>query len=139
MNEMLVKSITLTGDKRYIFYEVLPSSSSNQSTGLRLESISASDLSVEQPHSVARDWTILAGQIKRLVGTYQDHIVFLDYDYWLCTWKINADVSTLQRHFFLPRDWINQGTLPMAVLDAQGAFLCPKHGSVAIVRNGVKF
>ena len=83
--------------------------------------------------------TDLAGRVRRLIGTYQDRIVFLDQDYWLCTWEIDADVNDVKRHFFLPRDWLNPVTLQMAVLDAQGTFLCPKHGRVAIVRHGMRF
>lgn len=143
IDRMSVQSVALTEDKSYIIYEMLPCIGhcrSSPSSGLRLECISTSDLRDEQAHSIARDClTDLTGRVKRLVRTYQDHIVFLDYDNWLCTWNVNAAVKAVQRHFFLPRDWLNHGTLHMAVLDAQGALLCPKHGSVAIVRNGLKF
>jgi hypothetical protein len=143
MHEMSVQWIALTGDKRYIAYETLPytgHASSRPSAGLHLEFLSTSDLRVEQPHSLTSDCVAdLAGQVKSLLGTYQDRIAFLDHDYWLCTWEIDADVNAVQRHFFLPRDWLNPGTLQMAVLNAQGTFLCPKHGRVAIVRNGVRF
>ena len=80
----------------------------------------------------------LAGRVKRLIGTYQDTIVFLDHDYWVCTWRIESEVLDVKRHFFLPRDWLNSGTLQMAVLNRQGSFFCPKYGDVAIVRGGLR-
>ena len=81
----------------------------------------------------------LAAQMKRLIGTYQNRIVFLDHDYWLCTWRIDAGLNDVKRHFFLPKDWLSLGTLRMAALNAQGTFFCPKHGDVAIVRGGMRF
>lgn len=80
----------------------------------------------------------LAGRVKRLIGTYKDTIVFLDYDYWICTWRIESAVLDIKRHYFLPKDWLNSGTLQMAALNRQGTFLCPKYGDVAIVRRGLR-
>lgn len=142
-HQKLVQWIALTKDKRYLVYETLPNaghSSTRPSGGVHLEFLSVSDLRVQHPHSLANDCMAdLAGQVKRLIGTYQDRIAFLDHDYWLCTWKIDAGVHDVTRHFFLPKDWLNTGTLQMATLNAQGTFFCPKRGGVAIVRHGMKF
>ena len=138
---MAVKSIALAGDKRFIVYEMLPygHASSCCSASLRLEFLSTSELDSESLHMLVRKCAAgLTGQVKHLVGTYEDSIVFLDHDNWLCSWRVDADVNAVQRHFFLPRDWLNPDALRMAVLDAQGTFLCPKHGCVAIVQNGLK-
>ena len=73
------------------------------------------------------------------MGTYHDHLAFLDHDYWLCTWKIEATFkSNVKRHYFLPRDWLNPSTLHMARLSPQGTLFCPKLGRVAVVRNGIR-
>ena len=110
------------------------------SSGLHLELLSTADLHAEHPHLLTSDCvTDLAGQIRCLIGTYQDRIVFLDHDYWLCTWKINLGLYDVKRHFFLPKDWLNYNTLHMATLNAHGTFFCPKYGDVAIVRHGMRF
>ena len=135
----VVHWVALTNNKQYIIYLSGAGHKDTQlSSGLHLEFLSTSDLQVQHPHSLVSDcMTDLAAQIKRLIGTYQDRIVFLDYDYWLCTWRIDAGLDDVKRHFFLPRDWLNHNTLHMATLNAHGTFFCPKRGDVAIVRHGM--
>ena len=142
-----VSWIALTSSSSHIAYLTIPSPSASSSALLsssslhpHLEFLSTSSLHHQHPHNLTPDCACdLAGQIKRLVGTYQDQIVFLDYDYWLCTWRVEAGLDDVKRHFFLPRDWLNTGALGMAVVNGQGTFLCPKRGHVAIVRGGIMF
>jgi len=123
-----IRGIALSRDKRSLIYETLPISSAG---GSKVFILSTSSLS----HS----WEIdLSGRVKRLIGTFQNSIVFLDHDYWICTWEIEARPSDVKRHFFLPKDWLNSSTLQMATLNEQGTFFCPKFGNVIIVRNGMK-
>ena len=135
----VVHWVALTNNKQYIVYlSGAGHTDMRLSSGLHLEFLSTSDLQVQHPHSLISDcMTDLAAQIRRLIGTYQDRIVFLDYDYWLCTWKIDAGLRDVKRHFFLPRDWLNHNTLHMATLNSHGTFFCPKRGDVAIVRHGM--
>ncbi|KAL8846107.1 MAG: hypothetical protein Q9221_008775 [Calogaya cf. arnoldii] len=139
----IVQWIALTENKQYIVFETLPSTghtSTRSSSGLHLEVLSTSDLRRRHPHTISSGCMAdLAGRVKRLIGTYQDTIVFLDYDYWVCTWRIESVVLEVKRHFFLPRDWLNSGTLQLATLNRQGTFFCPKYGDVAIVRRGLRF
>jgi len=141
-NKRLVQWIALTQDRRYLVYETLPDTghaSSRSSKGLHLEFLSTASLSVQHPHTLSSDCMAdLAGQIKRLIGTYRDAVIFLDHDYWLCSWKVDSSIDEVKRHFFLPKDWLNPNMLQMATLNEQGTFFCPKHGDVAIVRNGMK-
>ena len=138
-----VKWIALTSSARYIAYLTLPSSASSHASlhsHPHLEFLSMSSLRHLHPHHLTPDCASdLAGQIKCLVGTYQDQIVFLDHDYWLCTWHIDASIEDVKRHFFLPRDWLNTETLEMAMVNEKGTFLCPKRSHVAIVRGGIRF
>lgn len=140
-HERLVQWISLTRDKRYLVYETLPNTthtSTRSSDGLHLEFLSIMDLVVYHPHALESECMAdLAGQVQRLIGTFEDTVVFLDQDYWLSSWKINTGVNEVKRHFFLPKDWLNASTLHMAALNSQGTFFCPKHGDVAIVRNGM--
>ena len=137
----VVHWLALTNNKNHIVYlSDTGHPTTRLSSGLHLEVLSTSDLQVQHPHSLSKDcMTELAAQIKRLIGTYQDQIVFLDYEYWLCTWRIDARLADVKRHFFLPRDWLNPETLRMATLNAHGTFFCPKRGDVAIVRYGMWF
>ena len=140
-HERFVQWIAVTSDKRYLVYETLPTTSRTRTTppkGLHLEFISVSDLAVYHPHLLESECMAdLAGQVRRLIGAFKDTIVFLDQSYWLSTWKIDTSITAVKRHFFLPRDWLNVSTLQMATLNAHGTFFFPKHGDVAIVRNGM--
>ncbi|KAL8698546.1 MAG: hypothetical protein Q9224_001801, partial [Gallowayella concinna] len=83
----IVQWISLTENKQNIIFETLPSTghtSTRSSSGLHLEILSTTDLRLQHPHTLATDCMAdLVGQVKRLIGTYQDTIVFLDYDYWI--------------------------------------------------------
>lgn len=140
-HERLVQWVAVTSDKRYLVYETLPTTSHTRAVpqkGLHLEFLSASDLAIYHPHLLESECMAdLAGQVRRLIGTFKDTIVFLDQSYWLSTWKIDTSITEVRRHFFLPRDWLNVSTLQMATLNAHGTFFFPKHGDVAIVRNGM--
>jgi WD40 repeat protein len=127
-SEARIREIVLSTDKRSLIYETLHTPSTN---GPCLSILSTSSLS----HS----WQVdLTSQVKRLIGTFQNSLVFLDHDYWICTWELEANSSDVKRHFFLPRDWLNTSTLQMATINHQGTFFCPKFGNVIIVRNGLK-
>lgn len=67
-------------------------------------------------------------------------LVFLDQDYWMCTWRISEDSKILapKRHFFLPKDWINAEALSICVLTAGGTFLYPRNGEIAVIECGLE-
>ncbi|KAI9696263.1 MAG: hypothetical protein M1836_005816 [Candelina mexicana] len=129
-----------TNNKQYVVYlSGTGKSETRLSSGVHMEILKISTLEDQHPHSlVSKCMTEVASQIKYLIGIYQDLVVFLDHDYWLCTWDIVAELQDVTRHFFLPKDWLNHSTLPMAILNDQGTLFCPKHGEVAIVRNGIR-
>ncbi|KAK7915070.1 hypothetical protein PG985_012773 [Apiospora marii] len=77
----------------------------------------------------------LAPHVKQLVGCFQDRVVFLDHQYWLCTWEMELTYSKHKRHFFLPKDWVSPTALQMLGLNRKGVLLCPRNGEVAIVRS----
>ncbi|KAI8635320.1 hypothetical protein F5Y19DRAFT_7290 [Xylariaceae sp. FL1651] len=80
----------------------------------------------------------LKEHVRYLVGCYQDRVVFLDSQFWLCTWEMEAVYSKHKRHFFLPKDWINTSALKLVTLTAHGTLLCPKNGEVAVIKSGFK-
>lgn len=80
----------------------------------------------------------LANHVRRLIGCFQDQVVFIDHQFWLCTWAVEPVYSKHKRHFFLPKDWLSPTALRLLVLNKQGTLMCPKNGEVAIVRSGLK-
>ena len=139
-NGKAVLWIALMDNKQYIVYLCKTShSSTSLSHGLYLEFLSTSNFQVRQPHSLTSDFDDLAAQIMYLIGVYKDSVVFLDQDYWICTWRIYDGFSDVTRHFFIPKDWLDYSTMHMAALNAQGTFFCPKKEDVAIVRHGMRF
>lgn len=68
--------------------------------------------------------------------------VFLDKRYWMCTWHLDGngpgDGKTVQRHFFLPRDWLNIDCLASCTMLGDGTFLVPKNGEVAAIGSGLR-
>lgn len=65
-------------------------------------------------------------------------LAFLDREFWVRSWSLNdVEGTASRRHFFLPRDWINLDCLHLAQVTADGRFLCPRNGEVAVVHNGL--
>jgi WD40 repeat protein len=66
-----------------------------------------------------------------------DKFVFLDNDHWLCSWQLCSSdgVSGIERHFFLPRDWLNAESLGLCLVIDNGVLLIPKNGEVASVKS----
>ncbi|KAI9690720.1 MAG: hypothetical protein M1820_009872 [Bogoriella megaspora] len=106
--------------------------------GLHLESFQLSQL--DSPlETVTQDCIPnFASRVKRLFGAFQGKVVFLDHDYWLCTWDAELGADGIRRHFFLPKNWVNANCLQMALVNDHGSFLCPRYGYVAVVRNGIR-
>jgi hypothetical protein len=81
----------------------------------------------------------LAKAVIRFIGVTQGHLVFLDHQYWVCTWDLEGgDNGEYMKHFFLPKDWLSPGARRLITLNRYGTLLCPKNGEVAIVREGVR-
>jgi hypothetical protein len=79
----------------------------------------------------------LSENVNQIIGIFQGQVVFLDYQYWVCTWEIEGGEDSYRRHFFFPKDWLSLGALKLVVLNQFGTLLCPKNGEVAIVRSGI--
>ena len=137
-----VNWVSQTKNRRHVICEVLPDTGHGRAMstqGMRIELLPTSEFGSEDSGLTTRQNLInLAKSMARLIGSYQDRVVFLDQQCWLCTWEIDTDITKYKRHYFLPRDWLNPSTLQLAVLNSQGTFLCPKNGEVAIVKNGIK-
>ena len=80
----------------------------------------------------------LAKHVRRLIGCFRDQVVFIDHQFWLCTWAMEPVYSKYKRHYFLPKDWLSPTALRLIFLNAQRTLMCPRNGEVAIVRSGLK-
>ncbi|KAF3010451.1 hypothetical protein E8E14_002400 [Neopestalotiopsis sp. 37M] len=69
----------------------------------------------------------------------QFSLVFIDHNFWICTWSLSdVDGTNVRRHFFLPHDWVSIDCLELAQITKDGRFLCPRNGEVAIVSQGLR-
>lgn len=70
----------------------------------------------------------------------KDRLVFLDRDYWMCTWRISSESITAAptKHFFLPKDWISAEALSICTVTDGGVFLYPRNGEVAVIECGLE-
>lgn len=130
-----------TKNKKFIVLEIVPNTGHKSARSLkrRIELISTSELDPLAKHDRLRhDINALGQYMERLIGSFQDQVVFLDHQYWLCTWAMDMPVSSHKKHFFLPRDWLNIDTLDLTLLNDHGTLLCPRNGEVAIVRSGIR-
>ena len=98
-------------------------------------------LSIQQPPSIITLTLIppeIQCQIEIPLGILpKKRLIFLDKDYWMCSWRLGANLTTekVQRHYFLPKDWLNLECLELCALHAEGSFLIPKNGELAVVRS----
>lgn len=69
-------------------------------------------------------------------------LIFLDKDYWMCSWHLSGanhpqnqtETEKIQRHYFLPKDWLDVESLELCTLLADGTFLMPHYGEVAVIK-----
>jgi hypothetical protein len=120
--------------KTKAIFEVFPNTGSND-TFISRRRLTLLDIAPQRLQ--LRSITGLSGRVNRLIGSYQEQVVFLDRQYCFCTWDINMAESPLKRHFFLPKDWLSPGMLRLCTLNKHGTILCPKNGEVAIIRFGI--
>lgn len=81
----------------------------------------------------------------------RDRLVFLDQNFWLCSWRLPLSSSTMarrpsatgtldgstmeiKRHYFFPSDWISPDSVALCTVMADGTVLCPRNGDVAVVK-----
>jgi hypothetical protein len=144
----IINCVTSTKDAKFIIFETLPSSGHDRdrSKHRRIELIPTCDLKIVPSSSPASDRVILldnsiqdlACELSKLVGSYQNRVVFFNHQHWLCTWEVGASVANYKRHFFLPKDWVSNEALALVALSEGGTVLCPRNEEVAIIKNGIK-
>jgi WD40 repeat protein len=138
-----ISSITEANDKNYLILETLPRDGYDRDRikRRRIELLRTTDLS---PSVTAGELVLklcapeLTREVSKLVGSYQNRLVFFNQQHWLCTWEVGTAVESHKRHLFLPKDWVGSETLRLNALSDRGTLLCPRNGEVAIIKNGIK-
>ena len=81
----------------------------------------------------------------------RDRLVFLDHNFWLCSWRLPLPYKTttrrpsgsgtldggtteIKRHYFFPGDWISPDSVALCTVMIDGTVLCPRKGEVAVVK-----
>ena len=84
----------------------------------------------------------------------RDRLVFLDHNFWLCSWRLplpskntvrrpsgsgtlDGGTAEIKRHYFFPGDWISPASVALCTVMTDGTVLCPRKGDVAVVKCAV--
>jgi WD40 repeat protein len=80
---------------------------------------------------------VIASSIERpLAMLGNDHFVFINKSYWVCSWHLGSTLAPV-KYFFLPRDWVSADVLDLCKVMEDGTFLCPRKGEVAVIRSSL--
>lgn len=135
-NERL-RNIVQSSNHHFLLYEILPMRNiSRRSSDARIELVDMRDLNTERDSSDKQKRKTLEGfgqEGWQLLGNFRDRVVFLDQKNWICTCNISWEMGSIKRHFFFPREWVNDTTSNALVLSRQGTLLCARNGKVAII------
>lgn len=76
-------------------------------------------------------------QIERPFGIINGLLIFLDKNYWVCSWRFGTDVATekVQKYYFLPRHWVDVDSIRLSALLADGKVVVPYNGELAVIRS----
>ncbi|KAK3941650.1 vegetative incompatibility protein HET-E-1 [Diplogelasinospora grovesii] len=149
-SEEIIQSLSLINGNQFLIIETLPDEGYSRHTKLSIVRLTDSrGTYLQTDHDETHQMQLLRRRlseiesscgIQRFLGCYWNRIAFIDQQNWLCTcdvgWEMDVDVGkTVQRSYFLPRDWLNSlETVQLVTLSKQGLLMVPRNGEVAIVR-----
>ena len=132
LTQETVNTVVLAESGRYLIYDTLQGRGSKRSRGLRVYLVR-----VQGPGpSSTWDAIPLSGmedKVSYLLGSLWDRLLFLDHDNWVCISTIGREMGPIKRLYSLPRDWVNDETIHLTLVNKKGALLCPRNGEVGIV------
>jgi len=81
------------------------------------------------PDELQQEFEIMVGVLPR------QRLVFLDKNFWMCSLSLSQPLvaASVQRHYYLPKDWLNAKYLDHCAILRDGKFLVPNNGEIAIV------
>lgn len=140
-----VSSIIRTRDGRFLIFECGPlyDQGLERRKRNRIElfcTLALNFLNDGEDHRIPLQESIsgLSGMVSKVIGSYQNQVVFFNHRRWLCSWEVNNHVGSHQKHLSLPQDWLNLETLHLTTLTPSGTLLFPRNGEVAIIKGWIK-
>ena len=82
----------------------------------------------------------LINEVQEVIGTYDDQLVYLNWDKWICS--VDLDDLTkceYKRHFFIPFDWPNPNTGLLIRVTQSGDVVVSKGSELAVIQRGLGF
>ncbi|PGH31899.1 hypothetical protein GX50_05334 [[Emmonsia] crescens] len=80
----------------------------------------------------------LAKVISFVIGIWQSKIIFCNMEGWVCSVKLENLNGPYQRHFFIPRDWINE-EYNRFTITMKGDIVLDRKNDVAVIRGGLDY
>ena len=88
-----------------------------------------------EPTEALPPYRIVTNQVRYVIGTYRQRLVFLDSNGWICS--ADAGVQNATRHFFIPADWLSTGANQMIDVTSNGDIVFVKRHEIAIIKRGL--
>lgn len=134
----IATTVFLTQDKRHVVVYIRASSSSISSQTLifPLRSLKPPDaMTPLQAYSGYYHLPLdISAQVSIPLGMLTgSRFVFLDHELWICTYLMDwalEKAESIQRHYFLPRDWVGSSSLKHCELTVDGALYWPQKDHV---------
>lgn len=82
----------------------------------------------------------LVGTLGTIIGLFENRILFLDQDGWVCSIFLEDTVpETYSRYFFLPVDWLSTDNALLITMDKRNQILLAKGDELAVIKRGLDF
>ncbi|KAF2759863.1 hypothetical protein EJ05DRAFT_526567 [Pseudovirgaria hyperparasitica] len=103
---------------------------------------------VPSPGSGGADATLIltSKDINHFLGCFEQRIVFLDHNLWVCSIDLSQLHGTqssldglIKKHFFIPREFVGGNEGNMGSVTRRGSIVFPKEGEIAVVSNGLQW
>ena len=136
--KLSIDKLMVTQNQTHILLHVSEQDSTHKSARqLCIFDIASLECAESQPLSTLKPLFIpqeILSRIEIPLGMLpKQRLVFIDRDYWICTWRLESYTTPVE-HYFLPRDWINPESLKLCSLMEDGTFLYPRNGEVAVIQ-----
>jgi hypothetical protein len=80
-------------------------------------------------------------EVHTFLGVYQEQLVFLDHDLWICSLKLDdTDVKTagdIVKHIFIPPEFVGGTTVAKPLVTHHGSLVFSKEDKLAIIKGAL--
>lgn len=66
-----------------------------------------------------------------------ERLIFIDRSSWVCSWPVRSPkgAEDIERHFFIPRNWLPIESLELLRMTSEGSILVPRDGGVSLIKT----